>query len=468
MTRNKNLILNTDSYKQSHYSQYPAGSKFVSSYIESRGGRWKDSVFFGLQMFIKEYLTKPITQADIDEAEAVCAAHFVPFNREGWQYILDEHNGILPVSIEALPEGTVLPVKNALVQVHNTDPNVPWLTSFLETAILRAVWYPTTVATLSYQIRRKVYEAVKESCDDPNTKMPFMLNDFGARGVSSYESAEIGGLAHLASFAGTDNMVALLAARDYYNVDLSKDMPGFSVPAAEHSTVTSWGRDHEADMYENMLKQYGGKFPLISVVSDSYDIYSACRNIWGDKLKEKVEKCGSTVVVRPDSGDPVTVVCDIIAILMEQFGHTVNSKGYKVLPQCVRVIQGDGINEDSIMDIVNAMLDKGFSIENIVFGMGGGLLQQLDRDTMKFAMKCSSIQVNDELRDVYKDPITDKGKISKKGILAVVDEDGVLTTIRKSELNGRENKLEVVYENGVVLVNEHFNTIRDRINKTFA
>jgi nicotinamide phosphoribosyltransferase len=145
----QNLILNTDSYKTSHYLQYPEGTEFVSSYIESRGGVYPETTFFGLQMFLKQYLTKPITLADIDEAEAICIAHGVPFNRQGWLHILQEHKGYLPLEIEAVAEGTIVPTANVLVQVINTDPKCAWVTSYIETALLRAIWYPVTVATVS-------------------------------------------------------------------------------------------------------------------------------------------------------------------------------------------------------------------------------------------------------------------------------------------------------------------------------
>lgn len=453
-----NIILDTDSYKISHYKQYPEGTKFVSSYIESRGGRWDNVVFFGLQMFL-EKLAKPITREMIDEAEEICTMHGEPFNREGWEYILEKHNGYLPVRIRALKEGTVCKTRNALVDIVNTDPNVPWLTSYLETALLRGTWYPTTIATLSYHIKKHVMQGLQQTSDDAASAIGFMLNDFGSRGVSSNESSAIGGLAHLVNFIGTDNLPAIVAARRHYDCK----MAGFSIPAAEHSTITSWGREHEVDAYRNMIKQFAGfGNKILAVVSDSYNIYAACEELWGDKLKDEVINSGARVVVRPDSGDATTVPVKCVEILMEKFGYTVNSKGFKVLPPYIRVIQGDGINEDSIKLIIKNMIKAGFSIENICFGMGGGLLQQVDRDTLKFAMKCSAIQIGSEWHDVYKDPIDDKGKVSKKGVLAVVKYDVMneYITIRESELDGRKNHLEPVFENGKILRRQTLDEVR--------
>lgn len=439
----QNLILNTDSYKTSHFAQYPEDAEYVSSYIESRGGIYPATVFFGLQMFIKRYLTKPITLDDIDEAEALCIAHGVPFNRTGWMHILNAHNGYLPLEIEAVPEGTEVPNGNVLVQVINTDPSCAWLTSYIETALLRAVWYPTTVATVSKACQTIIAEYLGETADNMDG-LPFKLHDFGPRGASSEETAAIGGLAHLVNFMGTDNLSALVAARRYYEAD----MAGFSIPAAEHSTITSWGRQGEVAAYANMLTQFGGKDKLVAVVSDSYDFWNAIDNIWGGELKEQVETTGGTLVVRPDSGDPVQIVPEAIERLMAKFGYTVNSKGYKVLPVCIRLIQGDGVCAGAIEAILQAMKERRLSADNVAFGMGGELLQKVNRDTQKFAMKASAIRVGGVWRDVFKDPITDKGKRSKKGRLALIKIAGEYKTVRRDTATPTKNQLVPVFANG--------------------
>jgi len=404
----KNLILNTDSYKVSMFKQYPAGTTGVYSYIESRGGRYDRTVFFGLQAFIKEYLLAPITQVDIDIADEILTAHGEPFNRAGWQYILDQHGGYLPVIIRAVPEGTVVPVKNVLATIENTDPECFWLTTWLETALLRAVWYGTTVATQSYTIKQVILDFL-ERTGDPNL-IDFKLHDFGARGVSSLESAGIGGAAHLVNFMGTDTITGILFAREYYNAGIA----GFSIPAAEHSTITSWGRDGEVDAYRNILNNFASPGSIVAVVSDSYDIYNAVENLWGGELRQQVIDSGATVVIRPDSGDPVEVNRRLVEMLGKKFGYTTNAKGFKVLNN-VRLIQGDGINELTVRSILGAFMTMGWSADNIAFGMGGALLQAVDRDTQKFAMKASSAEINGKWVDVQKDPITDAGKKSKAG-----------------------------------------------------
>ena len=478
MKLSKNLILNTDSYKVSMFKQYPAGTTGVYSYIESRGGKYDETVFFGLQSFIKEYLLEPITQADIDIADEILTAHGEPFNREGWEYILRAHRGFLPLVIRAVPEGTMVPVKNVLATIENTDPKAFWLTTWLETALLRAVWYGTTVATQIKYIKNLITHYLEKS-GDPST-IGFKLHDFGSRGVSSMESAGLGTAAHLVNFMGTDTLTGILYAREYYNAGIA----GFSIPAAEHSTITSWGRAGEVKAYSNMVTQFGKPGAILAVVSDSYDIYEACRMWSTGDLKQQVIDSGATVVIRPDSGDPVEVLPKMMRILGEGFGYTTNAKGYKVLNN-VRLLWGDGINQFSIQSILRVVVDMaGWSADNLAFGMGGALLQQLDRDTQKFAMKCSAAQITkwvedgdqgsgwkSEWVDVFKDPITDKVKASKKGRVTLWTSGGEFQT-SVDQPKGWTDKgtewneaLVTVYWNGNLHKDYTFEEVRANSNK---
>jgi len=467
MKLTKNICLNSDSYKFSQFNQYPAGTEYVYSYIESRGGAWDKTVFFGLQAFIKEYLTTPITQDDIDTAEAVITAHGEPFNRAGWEYILNELGGKLPVVIKAAPEGLLIPTKNVLATIVNTDPKCWWLTSFLETAILRAIWYPTTVATNSYESKKIILNAL-EKTGDP-TLIDFKLHDFGARGVSSMESAGLGAAAHLINFMGTDTVTGLLYCREYYGAD----MAGFSIPAMEHSTVTSWGRENEVDSYRNMLKTHGKAGAPIAFVSDSYDIFEACKK-WGTELKQDVIDSDAVVVIRPDSGHPSEVVCKCLQILEKYYGSVKNSKGYRVLNN-VRVIQGDGIDHSTIRSILFVMEMNGFSADNVAFGQGGALLQQVNRDTMQFAMKCSSVGIQGadglEWRDVYKQPATDPGKNSKRGRVTLWESGGeyessVTRPMRWTDKGfGWDHVLKEVFRDGISLNEITFDEVRANARK---
>jgi nicotinamide phosphoribosyltransferase len=418
-----NIILDTDSYKLSHYLQYPPNTQSVYSYFESRGGKWQEVVFFGLQYYLKKYLEgQVITQDKIDEAAEVSTLHFGNpnlFNKAGWEYILHKHNGRLPVAIKAVPEGMVVPGHNCLLTIENTDPNCYWLTNYLETLLVQ-VWYPCTVSTQSREMKSLILKYLKRT-GDPSL-IDFKLHDFGFRGVSSVESAGTGGAAHLINFKGTDTLAGVMVARKYYG----EKMAGFSIPAAEHSTITSWGRMNEVDAMQNMLRRYPEG--LVAVVSDSYDIFEACSDIWGTQLKDKVLERNGTVVIRPDSGDPIQVLVsgepNVFTLLGEKFGYSINDKGFKVLNPHVRVIQGDGIDFEMLDNILYSMEQRGWSADNIAFGSGGGLLQKLNRDTLKFAFKCAAVTVNGVERPVYKSPVTDKGKVSKSGRMKLIRVDG--------------------------------------------
>ncbi len=461
----EHFLLDVDSYKLSHYLQYPSGTTHVSSYVEARGGAFADAVFLGPQAWIKKNLLTPITKGDLDLWSAIATAHGFAPNDAGIRRIIDVHGGYLPLEIQAAPEGSVIPVHNVLTQVVNTDPELPWLTSYIETSYLRAIWYPTTVASLSREAKKRIYEALVQTSDDPHGQIAFKLHDFGARGATSEEAAGLGGMAHLVNFMGTDTLSGIMAARRFYHAD----MPGFSIPAAEHSTMTAWGKHREADAYSNMLTQFGGTGKLVAVVSDSYDIYHAVDNLWGKTLKSQVETMGGTLVVRPDSGDATTMPIEVIERLMATFGFTVNRKGFRVLPACVRVIQGDGITLDSLTVILRKLRVAGLSVDNIAFGMGGGLLQKVDRDTMKFAMKASAVKIDGAWNDIYKDPITDHGKQSKRGRQALIYQCGLgscgYRTVSEQfaeHLPPTDRMLRTIYRNGELLVDDTFEAIRAR------
>lgn len=271
-------------------------------------------------------------------------------------------------------------------------------------------------------------------------------------------------MAHLVNFMGTDTFEALFGAMHYYNTEA---VVGFSIPASEHSTITSWGRENETAAYANMITQFSGKGKLYACVSDSYDIWNAISNIWGRALKESVIASGGTLVVRPDSGKPVEVVVRCLQLLDEAFGSTINGRGYKVLHPSVRLIQGDGINEESLPQILEAVMRAGYSIDNVAFGMGGGLLQAWNRDTLRYAMKASARKTAaGDWVGFSKDPITDSGKRSKEGRLGLISEGGIgpslIRTVTEDFANERGNILREVYVDGELLVEDSFEAIRER------
>lgn len=458
----QNFLLRTDSYKLTHFPQYPPGSEVVSSYLESRGGMFPVTVMAGLQYYIKRYLTgKVFDMADVMEARSFAQQHFgndFCFNTEGWTRLYQKHAGVLPIRIRAVPEGTVVGTHNVLMTVENTDPEFFWLPNYLETLLLK-VWYPTTVATLSRGIKQHIGKALVRT-GDPNL-LPFKLHDFGYRGVSSEESAAIGGAAHLFNFMGTDTIAAIQLLQQFYG---AYEMPAFSIPASEHSTITSWGEAHEVDAYENMLDKYPEG--LVACVSDSFDIRNAVEKLWGGILRDKVMARRGTLVIRPDSGNPVEVLRDIFIALEEKFGldeNATNKKGWKVLAPCVRVIQGDGVNYHTIQNMISILTREGWSMDNFAFGMGGALLQQLNRDTQKFAFKCSAIRVNGQWRDVYKRPADDATKNSKRGRLALLeDTNREFVTMESQSGETPFDCLETVFLNGSLTKEYSLDQIRQR------
>ncbi|ASN81541.1 nicotinate phosphoribosyltransferase [Deinococcus ficus] len=453
-----NLILDTDSYKSSHYLQYPGGTTRLFSYLESRGGKYPTTRFFGLQYILDQYLTRRVTAEMVEEARTLIEAHGEPFPYDGWMRVVNVHGGKLPLEIRAVPEGTNVPIHNILMSCTNTDPELPWLVGWFETMLMR-VWYPTTVCTQSHAIREIIKEALDKTSDRAAEELPFKLHDFGSRGVSSRESAGLGGLAHLVNFQGSDTLEALRVARNHYGADIA----GYSIPAAEHSTITSWGKEHEVEAYRNMVRTFGKPGGIYAVVSDSYDLKHAINVHWGETLKKEVIESGATLVVRPDSGDPPAMVRLAVKALAAKYGTTVNKKGYQVLNH-VRVIQGDGINEDTIRQILQNLLIDGFSAENVAFGMGGALLQKVDRDTQRFAYKASAGLIDGAYRGIYKDPVTDPGKRSKDGVLDLVLEDGRMTTraYYTFDTDFPGSLMRTVYKDGELTVRDTLDDIRAR------
>mgnify|MGYP001569580740 CR=1 FL=1 len=431
-----NLCTASDSYKSSHFLQFPPNTTKTHYYLESRGGEGDNLLFFGLQYILTEYFKNVPTIPEVKEANNFWKLHGLPFNEEGWKDI--SRIGYLPLKVIAPPEGSIVPIGKALITVENTDDRFPWLPGWMETLLMQ-IWFPTTVCTRSYRCKQVIKRYLENTGDI--TGLPFKLHDFGFRGVSSYESAMIGAMSHLVNFMGTDTTAGILGAMKYYNAD----MCGYSIPASEHSTTTAaWGREGEIEAYRNMLDQFAKPGSLVAVVSDSYDYWNALK-IWGIELKQQVIDSGATVIIRPDSGDATEVIPRTAQELDKYFGSTVNGKGFKVLNH-VRIIQGDGINNEHNIDhILLELMKTGYSADNVAFGMGGGLCQQVNRDTFKFAMKCSAVKINGEWNGVCKSPIDAPWKSSKAG--------------KQSIENGR-----IVFENGNILINDDFNTVRERSN----
>lgn len=457
-----NLLLLTDSYKVTHWALYPPGTQRVYSYFESRGGRFPETVAFGLQVLLAEVLEGAVvTHARIDHARDRLARHFGrPLLHEaGWRRVVDECGGRLPVSIRAVPEGAVVPVRNVLLTIENTRDFAFWLPSYLETLLVQQ-WYPMTVTTLSREVKKLIAAFLDETGD--LAELPFKLHDFGFRGASSIESAALGGAAHLVNFEGSDTLAAVELVAEHYDCE----MAGFSVPATEHSVMSMWTEAGERDAFARALAVHPEG--VLSVVSDTWDVFRVCEAIVGaDPLRSRVLRRSGPLVIRPDSGDPVAVILRCLELLAKAFGTVTNAKGFRELPPQLRLLWGDAVELESLREILAALRDAGWSTGLLVFGMGGGLLQKVDRDTQQFAFKAAwGLVAGDppEGRAVYKEPATGPDKVSKRGRMKLAWREGPagprLATVPES--SPEPDQLVEVFRDGRILRRWRFAEVRER------
>ena len=457
-----NICLLTDSYKITHHYFYPKGTKKIYSYLESRvGAEFNKTIFYGLQYIIKKYLEgKAVTQEKIDEADNLMRTHLGEgiFNREGWQYILDEFDGMLPIEIKAVPEGTPVDVGNVLMTVENTDDKCYWLVNYLESLLLQ-VWYPSTIATLSAEVR-KLANFYLDVTGSDKSNLDFMLHDFGYRGATSTESSMLCGSAHLLSFSGTDTIPALTIPENYYN---DSEVYGFSVQATEHSVMTSLGQEGEIEQALNVIEN--AKNGILSMVIDSYDYRNFLKQAStdGSELNDAIVKFlsidGNKIVFRPDSGEPVSTTIDCLNILEKGFGSYNTESGYKVFDANIGLLWGDGLNYHKIRDILFAMKSNGWAAENIIFGMGGGLHSSVNRDTQRNAFKCSAQLRDGQWFDIFKNPL-DSSKKSKTGRFKLIEDDGSFKTISIDDEG--DDILRTVFKDGKLLVDEKYCDVKLR------
>jgi len=472
MTTKENPLLATDVYKLGHMAQYCPGTSKVYSYLIARSDKTFDkTVFFGLQYYLKEYLSVKLTPE--------MGKEFIRYHRmilgdpsEAVQkQIMDLCDlGYFPLSIKAVPEGTVMPVRNVLMTMTNTHPDFYWVVGFTESLILK-IWYSITVASCCYKYRQLVDFAFKETAsEDLMFLRDFTVHDFGYRGDTSEESAAISGAAHLISFKGSDTVPALPFLEKYYHADSSKLIMA-SVPASEHSVMCSFGRENELAAFENMLRLYPSG--IVSIVSDTFDVYKVLTE-FAAKLKEQILARDGKVVFRPDSGNPEYIICGdpnaeegsnewkgAIRLLDEMFGSTINEKGYKQINPKVGLIYGDGMYYDRYKRTLERLKEMGYAASNLVIGVGG-ILRNHSRDVMGFAIKATHVVVNGEDRDIEKDPVTDHGKKSHKGLLNLFCDDfsNYTTTDQCTIEQEKLGLLRTVFLNGELIDETNFESIR--------
>lgn len=422
-------------------------------------------MWYGIRYILDTYIQRKWTMEDIDRADAFYAAHRAPdhsafpYPRDLFVKFVQENNGYMPVKVEALSEGSVVHARVPVFQISAEEPYAS-LCTFLETLLIQT-WYPTTVATLSRRCKGVLADAFEVSVDGgaSNPLLNSRLHDFGFRGCTCLEQSVLGGVAHLLNFDGTDTLSAAFYAQFALN---NGKAIGMSIPATEHSVMTSWPT--EKDAIRNMIDRFGDG--IFATVMDSYDYQRALDEIVPAVAAEQVAK-GGFWVLRPDSGIPEDAVLAGLRAAERAFGADVNGKGFKV-PRGVGVIQGDGISARTIESIIDAVHKEGYSLESVAFGMGGGLLQKVNRDTLSYACKLSHVVYADgRAVDIMKAPRDDKGKESLPGVLAVKRVDGVPTAFPADEVSPQENMLRVIYDKGPVegLAWESFDETRERVEK---
>lgn len=480
-----NPILAIDGYKLDHRRQYPDGTQYVYSNWTPRSSRVtgvNDVVFVGLQYFLEKYLMEEFQTNFFDKDIAdVCIEYerrvngYLGPNKIGTDHIFDLHQlGYLPLEFKALPEGTSVPLRVPMLTVENTHPEFAWLVNYFETIMSNVLWMPCTSATTAKHLRELLRDYA-ELTGSPIEFVDFQGHDFSMRGMAGPESAQLSGLGHLVSFVGTDTIPAIELVEQYYGKGLGNDyLIGCSVAATEHSVMCAGGEDDELTTYQRILDLYPSG--IVSVVSDTWDLWEVLLGIL-PKLKDQILTRDGKLVIRPDSGDPVDIICGdnnarpgspahkgVVQILWEEFGGNITSTGHRLLDQHIGVIYGDSITYERAQAILYRLDQKGYASANIVLGVGSYSYQYVTRDTFGFAMKATWVQINGEGRSIFKKPVTDDGvKNSAKGRLAVVENLGKLRLIdNAAPYEELESLLRLVWRNGRFVKYDNLQDIRAR------
>lgn len=463
-------ICRMDSYKNSHPFAYKKGIKAMTSYGTARVPFATTIVAFGMQMLTKKYLSQRITMAHVDGAEAFTEAHFGRklFDRKAWEKVVNVYDGFIPVVIRTMKEGTPTPGGLPLYSVSCFDQDVFWMGSAFETLILRGFWYPTTIASMDREIKIDIKKIYVDTGADLNM-LPFALHDFGGRGVTCGEQAEIGGAAHTVNFMGSDTIEGILAANFYYK----EKMAAFSVYATEHSVECSFGLGSEQEI-EYILQQLRSAkslgLKIVSIVIDGKDTMRAVDAICSPRIRDEIIASGVKVVLRPDSGDMHVIVPAILHKLEKAFGSDTNAQGFRKI-RYVGVLQGDGVDHLAIRSLLGKMMVYGWTADNVLFGSGGALLQKVNRDTFKFAQKASAALMEVDGVDTWigmaKDPVTDPGKKSEEGVRTTVRHTGTNIMFSYDLLQGPieapfEDMHQLVYHTGTLYNETTLAEVRER------
>ncbi|MBI6871281.1 nicotinate phosphoribosyltransferase [Clostridium aciditolerans] len=487
-----NPFLLTDFYKTIHHMCYANGMTKLVSYWTPRMSRKENMdkvVMFGLQPFVKKYLIQYFNENFFqkDKEEVISEYKRVISKTMGniaadTKHIEALHDlGYLPIQIKAVAEGLRVNIKTPMIEITNTHEDFAWLVNYLETFMSCNIWQPMTSATIAYRYREIIEKYFNLTVE--NWDIRKACGDFSMRGFSSIESAELSGAAHLLSFLGTATIPAISYLEEYYNCNIEEELVGLGTPSTEHSVMCSYGEDEFA-AYKRLITEV---FPtgVLSIVSDTYDYWNVITNII-PRLKEDILNRDGKIVIRGDSGDPVKIICGdkdaakdseeykgTVELLWDIFGGEINSKGYKVLNSKIGTIYGDSITVERCEQICMGLEEKGFAVNNCVFGIGSYTYQYNTRDTFGFALKATHAVIDGEEKFIFKAPKTDKDnfKKSQKGMCYVYREGQDI--LYKDELTLKEqeeckdNLLEVVFKNGDLIKDYSLSEIRNRLHGSF-
>ncbi|WP_103866150.1 nicotinate phosphoribosyltransferase [Aquimarina sp. I32.4] len=479
-----NPLLLTDGYKLGHKEQYPQGTTLVYSNWTPRKSRVEGVdkvVFFGLQYFVKEYLIKRFNQEFFEQPKAKVTAeykkhvdHYLGVDYDIAHIEALHDLGYLPIEIKAIPEGTEVPIRVPMFTMVNTKPEFFWLTNYLETLLSCIIWQPCTSATIAKQYRKILNQYAKETDQTNQEFVTWQGHDFSMRGMSGTESSLLSGMGHALSFSGSDTLPVAKAYETFYNADVTKELVIGSVNATEHSVMCAGSKDDEIGTFKRLLKTY--PTGILSVVSDTWDLWKVLTE-YLPQLKQEILQRDGKLVIRPDSGDPVDIICGcehenpivakgVIELLWDEFGGTINKQGYKVLDPKIGAIYGDSITLERATQICERLKQKGFASTNVVLGIGSFTYQYNTRDTFGFAMKATYVEVNGEGREIFKDPITDDGtKKSAKGRIQLYEQNGeIVYKDQVTKVEEEKGLLQTVFIDGKLVVNDTLQQIRERLS----
>lgn len=500
----KNPMLLTDGYKIGHAIQYPKGTQYVYATWVPRSNQYfkaaDKAVFFGLQYFVKEYLIKRFNEDFFQQDIEMIVRDWNIFldsylgtheNCLGEEHIRALHKlGYLPIRIKALDEGTLSPVGHnqqmgiPQLSIVNTNPEFFWLPNYLESIMSSSLFLPATSATSAYLYKKElVRHARKTGYLNNLDELGFSIHDFSMRGMALSEAALVSGMGHLAVFNGSETLSAIPGVKEYYNSDYAKELIAGTVAATEHSVMSAamsegFTSEIEKENYIRLLTEVYPNAPFLSIVSDTRDFKDVVYNIL-PSIKDIIMTRPGRLVVRPDSGDPVDIICGdpksedefyrkgTYESLWDTFGGTVNERGFKVLDNHVGIIYGDAITLARQKEIYRRLEEKGFAATNLVLGVGSFTYQYISRDTLGYALKTSAVMINGDWKVVYKEPKTAGQTINKnsyRGFVKVFYDKGEMVAIDGVPFEEEGGLLTTVFEDGKIVKEVTLSEIRNRID----